>query len=190
MHGVTYFPAGPLPDETDKSMQTWIVLLRGINVGGHHLVSMKELVRHLEADGFTGVRTYIQSGNVVLQAEERPEQRIGILIERHFGFKPAVFALDAYELRQAAANNPFDSRAGKMVHFFFCYPEPRPDYDLLKAVKAPTEDFLLKGPVFYLYAPEGIGRSRLVEKIGKALPGVEITARNLNTINKLLEMST
>lgn len=170
-------------------MQTWIALLRGINVGGHHIVPMKELVAHLEADGFTGVRTYIQSGNVVLQAKARPDVRIGACIERHFGFRPAVFALSADELRQAAANNPFDPEAGKMVHFFFCDREPQPDYELLHAVKAPSEDFRLTGSVFYLYAPDGIGRSKLVEKVGKALPGVQITARNLNTINKLLEMS-
>ncbi len=171
-------------------MQTWIALLRGINVGGHHIVPMKELVRLLEADGFKGVRTYIQSGNVVLQAEERPGERIGGLIERHFGFRPAVFALSADELRRAATANPFDPEAGKMVHFFFCEPEPqRPDLALLNSVKAPGEAYRLSGSVFYLYAPDGVGRSKLVEKIGKALAGVEITARNLNTINKLLEMS-
>lgn len=171
-------------------MQTWIALLRGINVGGHHIVPMKELARLLEAEGFAGVRTYIQSGNVVLQAEGRPEHRIAEVIERHFGFRPAVFALSRAELQQAAAANPFDPEAGKMVHFFFCSQEPRqPDLDLLQRVKGPTESYLLSGPVFYLYAPDGIGRSKLAEKIGKALPGVEITARNLNTINQLLAMS-
>lgn len=171
-------------------MQTWIVLLRGINVGGHHLLPMKELVGHLEADGFRAVQTYIQSGNIVLQHSDPPANRIGALICRHYGFRPAVFALSADELRQAAEANPFKAAAGKMVHFFFCAPEP-PEVNLalLDAVKGPGEAYRLSGPVFYLYAPEGIGRSKLVNKIGKALPGVEITARNLNTINKLLVMS-
>ena len=172
-------------------MQTWIVLLRGINVGGRHLLPMKELVGHLQADGFRAVRTYIQSGNVVLQGNERPGDRIGALIERHYGFRPAVFALSAEELREAADGNPFESDAGKTVHFFFCSPEPRhTNLALLESVKGPDEAYRLSGAVFYLYAPDGIGRSRLAEKIGKALPGVEITARNLNTVNKLLDMST
>jgi len=173
-----------------KPMKTWIALLRGINVGGHHLVRMKDLAGHLEAAGFSGVLTYIQSGNVVLQSAEHPGARIGALIEQHYGFRPAVFALSAEELRQAAAQNPFDPEAGKQVHFFFCAPEPpRADTGLLDSLKAPNEAYMLIGKVFYLYAPDGIGRSRLAEKVGKALPGTEITARNLNTINKLLEMS-
>jgi uncharacterized protein (DUF1697 family) len=171
-------------------MKTWIALLRGINVGGHHLVRMKDLARHLETDGFREVRTYIQSGNVVLKSQEPPGGRLADLIERHFGFRPAVLVLSAEELRQAADRNPFDKDGGKKVHLFFCEPEPpQPDFGLLEALKGPAEDYRLSGRVFYLYAPDGIGRSRLAEKIGKALPGTDITARNLNTINKLLEMS-
>lgn len=172
-------------------MQTWIALLRGINVGGNHIVPMKELTGHLEAAGFKGVRTYIQSGNIVLRAGERPGERIGAIIERHYGFRPAVFALSAEELRRAASANPYDPQGGKTVHFFFCQPDPsRVDWELLESVKGPNEAYHLAGGVFYLYAPDGIGRSKLVEKIGRALPDTTLTARNLNTINKLLEMST
>ena len=171
-------------------MQTWIALLRGINVGGNHIVSMKELAGHLEADGFREVRTYIQSGNVVLQSPERPDDRISDLIGRWYGFWPAVLALSAEELRQAEAGNPFKTDLGKTVHFFFCDREPaQVDHALLEALKAPNEGYRLSGTVFYLYAPDGIGRSRLADKIGQALPGVTITARNLNTVKKLLEMS-
>ena len=171
-------------------MKTWIALLRGINVGGHHVVRMRDLEGHLEAGGFSGVRTYIQSGNVVLQCRERPGARIGNLIEQHYGFRPAVLVLSPEELRQAAAANPFDPEGGKKVHFYFCAREPREvDHDLLETLKGPNEAFRLIGRVLYLYAPDGIGRSRLAEKIGKALPGTDLTARNLNTINKLLEMS-
>lgn len=171
-------------------MNTWIALLRGINVGGHHIIRMKDLASLLEADGFPGVRTYIQSGNVVLQSKERPGARIAALIERHYGFRPPVLVLSAGELRQAAARNPFDPEGGSKVHFYFCAPEPRSaDIELLESLKGPNEAYQLSGGVLYLYAPDGIGRSRLAEKIGKALPGTDITARNLNTVNKLLEMS-
>ncbi|HMQ91269.1 MAG TPA: DUF1697 domain-containing protein, partial [Flavilitoribacter sp.] len=69
-------------------MKTWVALLRGINVGGKHIVPMKELVRLMEADGFANVKTYIQSGNVVFQSADNSGDRIGELIAREFGFKP------------------------------------------------------------------------------------------------------
>lgn len=172
-------------------MKTWIALLRGINVGGHHIVRMKDLVRYLEAEGFRQVRTYIQSGNVVLPCEESPGVQIGEIIERHYGFRPPVLVLSGEQMRQAAAANPFDAGAGSQVHFYFCAREPgEVDHDLLESVRAPNESYRLLGKVFYLYAPDGIGRSRLAEKIGRALPGTDITARNLNTVNKLLELAT
>ncbi|MCB0637042.1 MAG: DUF1697 domain-containing protein [Lewinella sp.] len=169
--------------------KTWIALLRGINVGGKHLVPMKELTRLLEDNGFEGVRTYIQSGNVVLQSPARPAGEIGRLIAGKFGFEPAVFILSAEELQQAAANNPFASDQGKTIHFFFLETPPQSvDYELLESLKADTEAYALIDQVFYLYAPDGIGRSMLVGKIHKAFPGATMTARNLNTINKLLGM--
>ena len=171
-------------------METWIALLRGINVGGKHIVPMKELTKLLESNGFFNVRTYIQRGNVVLQSPARPTDEIGQLIEKKFGFKPAVFLLSADGLEKAAADNPYKTDQGKTVHFFFFDEEPEAvDYEFLDAFKSGSEEYKLIGKVFYLYAPEGIGRSKLVEKIGKAFPGITMTARNLNTVNKLLEMT-
>ncbi|MCB0555752.1 MAG: DUF1697 domain-containing protein [Phaeodactylibacter sp.] len=170
-------------------METWIALLRGINVGGKHILPMKELTRLLEANGFSNVKTYIQSGNVVLQSPTRPEAVIGQLIENRFGFKPSVFILSTDDLRNAAENNPYPTDQGKLVHFFFLEEEPKSvDYEFLDALKAESEQYKLIEKVFYLYAPEGVGRSKLVEKIGKAFPAITMTARNLNTINKLLEL--
>ena len=170
-------------------METWIALLRGINVGGKHIVPMKELISILEANGFVNVKTYIQSGNVVVQSPTRPKDEIGQLIENRFGFKPSVFILSGNDLKKAAAKNPFKTDQGKSVHFFFLEEEPKVvNYELLDALKVESEAYKLIGKVFYVYAPEGIGRSKLVEKMGKAFPSITMTARNLNTINKLLEM--
>lgn len=170
-------------------MQTWIALLRGINVGGKHIVPMKELIRLMEANGFSEVKTYIQSGNVVFQHAERKEVEIAGLIEENFGFRPSVFVLSKDELQKASAQNPYDPDTGKAVHFFFFKEEPKDvDQDLLKSLKADSEAYKLVDKVFYLHAPNGIGRSRLVAKLHKVFPGTVITARNLNTINKLLGM--
>jgi uncharacterized protein (DUF1697 family) len=171
-------------------MKTWIALLRGINVGGKHIVPMKELTKLLESAGFADVKTYIQSGNVVFRSPARPKDEIGQLIEKKYGFKPSVFIMSGDDLKKAAANNPFETDQGKAVHFFFCDNPPESvDFELLDSLKAESEAYKLLDKIFYLHAPDGIGRSKLVEKMGKAFPDVNMTARNLNTINKLLDIT-
>jgi len=168
-------------------MQTWIALLRGINVGGKHIVPMKELIKLMENRGFSNVKTYIQSGNVVFQSDTKPTDEISELIEGRFGFRPWVFILNASELKTALDNNPYPTDIGKTVHFFFCDQTPQNvDYELLESFKSPTEEYELVGNVFYLHAPDGIGRSKMAERIGRAFKGVTMTGRNLNTINKLI----
>ena len=170
-------------------MKTWIALLRGINVGGRHTVPMRDLKALMEAAGFANVRTYIQSGNVVFEGKSRPTDELPTLIEGEFGFRPEVFILSETELRTAIANNPFAATEGKAIHFFFCDRSPKSfDRALLDSVKSASEDYALAGKVFYLYAPAGIARSTLVQKLGKAFAGVTMTARNLNTVRKLASM--
>jgi len=170
-------------------MNIMIALLRGINVGGKHVVPMKELRELLVANGYQNVRTYIQSGNIVFDQEKEALVGISELINSKFGFEPNVFLLDADAFKNAAAKNPYESKIGRSVHFFFCDRDPvKIDFELLNSLKTDTEEFELIGRVLYVHAPDGIGRSKMVAKIDKAFPGVSITARNLNTINKLLTM--
>ncbi len=170
-------------------MKTWIALLRGVNVGGNKKLPMKELTNLLKSNGFAHVKTYIQSGNIIFQHASKPEREIGDLIEKQFGFNPSVFMLSAEELEKAAMNNPYPTEIGKAVHFFFFHKQPETvDYELLDSLKATSEEYRLIDNVFYLYAPEGIGRSKMVEKMSKAFSKANITARNLNTISKICEM--
>lgn len=170
-------------------MKSWIVLLRGVNVGGKHIVPMRELKLLLEIAGFSNIRTYIQSGNIVLEAGPRPTNEIADLIEREFGFRPEVFVISREEFENAMMNNPYNPDAGKAVHFFFCNKVPTSvNYEHLESLKDDSEQFSLIGDVLYLYAPKGIGRSVLVQKMGKAFPGIGMTARNMNTMNKLADM--
>jgi uncharacterized protein (DUF1697 family) len=168
----------------------YVALLRGINVGGKHKLPMKPLVRLMEQNGFAGVKSYIQSGNIVFHRSSRPAEMLGTLIEKEFGFRPGVFLLTAAELEQAVIANPYAPKEGKHLHLFFCDPTPeRIDTGYLDALKAPTEEFRLVGKIFYLHAPDGIGRSKLAAKMDKAIPGVNMTARNLNTVTKLIELA-
>jgi uncharacterized protein (DUF1697 family) len=85
----------------------------------------------------------------------------------------------------AIENNPFSTAEGKALHFMFLERKPeKPDLAGLMAIKSKSEQFRLDKKVFYLYAPEGIGRSKLVAKVEPAL-GVPVTGRNWNTVNKL-----
>lgn len=174
-------------------MGTWIALLRGINVGGKHIVPMKALRELLEGAGFTDVRTYIQSGNCVLRSPvtERAAiaTRISELIETSFGFRAAVFVLTLEELDAALAANPFPADEPKAVHFMFLHGTPaEADFDGLRAVAQPGEDFTLIGNVLYLYLPHGAGRSPVAQKLGRFVKA-EVTGRNIASARKIAEMA-
>ena len=168
-------------------MKTYIVLFRGINVGGKNILPMKELTAVLVENDYLNIKTYIQSGNVVLRSNKKPDSNIKSLIQSNFGIKSEVFALDKSDFISAVKNNPYKSNEGKTTHFYFCKSSPEVDYEKLKKLKSDSEEYFIKGKIFYLYAPNGIGRSKLVAKIEFCL-GVPVTGRNLNTINKLQSM--
>ncbi|MBE9549843.1 MAG: DUF1697 domain-containing protein, partial [Proteobacteria bacterium] len=150
------------------------------------------LVEILEAAGLDDVKTYIQSGNAVFRCKRKQAteltDEISQLIQQRKGFLPKLLLLKKEEFQAAANANPFPSDGGKLLHLFFLYEKSTdPDLESLAAVQSSTEDFRLINKVFYLYAPDGIGRSKLVAKIDKAMK-VPVTARNWNTIRKLLSM--
>jgi len=173
-------------------MKTYIALFRGINVGGIHILPMKDLVKILEDLGCSQVKIYIQSGNVVFTTEENNRkslaENISQGIEGKFNFKPKVLLLEAAELEEAINKNPFPTENGKALQFSFLESIPEsPDLEALTAIKTDIEEFKLHKNMFYLYAPDGIGRSKLAANVEKYL-GVELTARNWNTVNKLSEI--
>jgi uncharacterized protein (DUF1697 family) len=175
-------------------MNTYIVLLRGINVGGRNPLPMKELVTLLEDLGCDAVKTYIQSGNVVLQSRKgaaRLAAEIRREIERQHGFEPQVLLLTVSELEAAIAANPFPEAKTdpRGLHFgFLDSVPPGPDIKKLEALKTKTERFRLIDKVFYLYAPDGVGRSKLAANSEKLL-GVSMTDRNGRTVCKIRDMA-
>lgn len=175
-------------------MRTCIALFRGINVVGKNPLPMRGLVGILERMGCKDVRTYIQSGNAVFRTGKRQTgkfaEAIGSRIYKEHGFKPKVLLLSVAQLKTAIEKNPFSTADGQALHFMFLESSPKkPDLAALVAVKSPSEKFKLENKVFYLYAPDGVGRSKLVAKVERAL-GVPVTGRNWNTVSKLLAMAT
>jgi uncharacterized protein (DUF1697 family) len=176
-------------------MKTYTALFRGINVGGNNALPMKELAAVLESLGLRGVKTYIQSGNVVFQGRAVDpallSKRIGTAIGKSHGFEPWVRLLDRPMLEQVIRGNPYpeaeDAPGTLYVNFLATIP-PRPNLDGLEKLRAPNERFQLADDVFYLHAPDGIGRSILAAALERLL-GVPMTNRNWNTVRKLGEMA-
>lgn len=165
-------------------MQKYIVLFRGINVGGNNILPMKEFVERLKQNKYQGVSSYIQSGNVVLQSAGNPTKPIQSIVSKHYGFSPLVLALNDFEFSTAVLNNPYSEFEGKFVHFYFCENTIELNQERLNKFISDAEDYTVNGNVFYLHAPEGIGRSKLVANIESCL-GQGGTGRNLNTVNKI-----
>lgn len=175
-------------------MKTYIALFRGINVGGTNVLPMKDLVAQLENLGSQNVKTYIQSGNAVFQDKEENasllSNKIRAAIKKSHGFEPQVLLLTPEEIERAIESNPFPEAESepKTLHIFFLATMPK-DLDLgaLESIKSDHERFALEDRVFYLHAPEWIGRSKLAANIEKLL-GVAITGRNWRTVRKVMAM--
>jgi uncharacterized protein (DUF1697 family) len=153
---------------------------------------MGKLVHILEGMGCENIKTYIQSGNVVFHSARKEKRRfaaeISSMILKTRGFAPKVLLLEISDLQEAIDNNPFTTTDGGFLHFFFLELNPtKPDLEGLQAVKSKSEKFSLNKRTFYLHAPDGIGRSKLAAKVEQGL-GVPATARNWNTVSKLMSM--
>ncbi|MCH9650063.1 MAG: DUF1697 domain-containing protein [Deltaproteobacteria bacterium] len=175
-------------------MNTYIALLRGINVGGKNLLPMKELVAIFEKLAARKVKTYIQSGNVVFQSEQELSQfstRLAAGIKKSYGFEPQVLVLGLDAIENAMTANPYPEAEEdpKSLHLGFLASEPQnPDLEKLDSLRKESERFHLSEQVFYLHAPEGIGRSKLAARAEKLL-GVPMTSRNWRTVCKIKEMA-
>ncbi len=176
-------------------MNTCVALLRGINVGGKNSLSMKELVVILEGIGAQNVKTYIQSGNVVFQFVKpdfsRLSKKIAAAIKKRCGFEPHVLILGLAAIEKAIAKNPFPEAEAEpsSLHLGFLAWEPKsPALDKLNNLKKGSERFRLVGSVFYLHAPEGVGKSKLAASSEKDL-GAPMTDRNWRTVCEIRKIA-
>jgi uncharacterized protein (DUF1697 family) len=176
-------------------MKTYIALFRGINVGGKHILPMPALLAFLESLGLVDVKTYIQSGNAVFRSHAENlgllSSRIVAEINKRHGFEPQLLLLELAELEQAVRANPFpdaETQPNTLHLNFLLHAPTNPDLTALAALKKDSERFSLIDQVFYLHAPDGIGRSKLAAQAEKRL-GVAMTGRNWRTVCKLIELA-
>ena len=178
-------------------MTAAIMLLRGVNVVGRNKIKMDELKSLGESIGLRDVRTYIQSGNVVFQSDQRTmagcAKRMEMAIEKECGFRPMVTVRTVGEVRKIIANNPFAGRpnlihAKLLVSFLERKPTPKQRESARMIATGPEEVHIL-GREMHIYYANGVGLSKLpIGRIEKAL-GTSGTARNWNTVTRLLEMA-
>ncbi len=179
-------------------MPVIVSLLRGVNVGGRHKIQMESLRALYESLGRRDPRSWVQSGNVVFTTQERSlvrlARRIEKGIEQTFGFHADVLLRSASDLQGVAARNPFAAPRGvepdKLVVLFLAT-DPAPEAEeRIRRLKPDPEQVRIDGRHAYIYFPNGMGRSKLsLAALEKAF-GAAGTARNWNTVTKLLEMAT
>ena len=177
---------------------TYAALLRGINVGGSRKLPMADL-RTLLADlGLDDVRTYLQSGQAVFASDHGDEEslagEIARGVEKHFGFGVDVIVRDHAYLRAIADACPFPAAdlEPKQLHVTYFSAPVIPDrFAEIDQETYLPEEFRLGDRALYLYAPNGLGRSKLAEHLSKPRinKGVIATTRNWNTVVKLVEMT-
>lgn len=168
-------------------MTTYIALLRAVNVGGTGKLPMSELRAMCCDAGFTRVETYIASGNVVFQSEATPSKIQAELEARlqAFSGKPArVIVRSEREMLAVLKANPFPKAAPNSTYVVFLS-EPPPSDALAHASGQKDEQISLGEKEIYIQYGSGMGRSKL--QIPAAKTG---TARNMNTVAKLVEMAT
>ncbi|MFF4488627.1 DUF1697 domain-containing protein [Streptomyces sp. NPDC001544] len=179
-------------------MTTYAALLRGINVGGSRKLPMAELRQLMTGLGHDGVRTHLQSGQAVFTTgrgdEESLAAELAEAIERHFGFRVDVIVRDHGYLRAVLEACPFPAAElqPRQLHvtYFSTSVTAERFADIDQAAHLP-EEFRLGDRCLYLYAPEGLGRSRLAEALSRprSTRGVIATSRNWNTVVKLVELT-
>jgi uncharacterized protein (DUF1697 family) len=174
-------------------MTVYISLLRGINVGGSKILSMDTLCNLYTGLGFTHVRTYLQSGNVVFVSP--PENhavlasRIEGCIEQVCGFRATLFVRHADDFQRIIADNPFTEQARKdpsRLHVSFLGHAPvEVAWSKLDIPTGIPDKFARGDRVIYLYCPNGSAKSKISTSYLEKVLGVPITDRNWNTVTAL-----
>jgi len=179
-----------------------VVLLRGVNVGGHNKVPMAELRSALNEAGFVSVRTYVQSGNVVAlhpsHDASTAADEVRAVLESAFGVSVPVLGVDRTELRRIIDANPYPAVTDhKRLHAIVLPSEPEEhDRAAVAQLQAASDSrgsrdaVAVIGRIAYLHTPDGFGTSDLARKLtGGRGPLAAGTARNWATMTALMAMA-
>jgi uncharacterized protein (DUF1697 family) len=180
-----------------SNMQTYIALLRGINVSGQKKIKMADLKVSLEKLHFNDIVTYIQSGNIIFKSDIKSinqlEQLIHDIILKDFGFEVPILIKTPQEITDAFENNPFEkdtSKDPKKFYLIFLKDSPLAEnITILKTYDYSPEEYVLDDKIIYFYAANGAGNAKMNNNFFEKKLKVQATTRNWNTTHKLVELS-
>ena len=185
------------PERAAPSADVHVALLRGINVGGKNKLSMDDLAGVFVEEGCRDVRTYIQSGNVVLRAAPtlaaRLASRVSERVRKRLGLRVPVVLRTARELQLVARGNPYLGAGADpdLLHVMFLADAPgKAAVAGLDAKRSPPDEFTVVGREIYLRLPHGAARTKLTNAYFDGQLATVSTMRNWRTVLKLVELSS
>ena len=174
-------------------METYITLLRGINVSGKNIIKMVQLKQMFEDIGFTDVVTYIQSGNIVFSSKESDistlESSISGAIKSAFSFEVPVMVLQPNTLEHILNSNPFKTEDITKLHITLL--SKKADISQIESIdfsKYGEDKCFIKERAVYLLCPNGYGNTKLTNAFFEKKLECTATTRNLKTWMELLKM--
>jgi uncharacterized protein (DUF1697 family) len=173
-----------------------IIMLRGINLGATRRIGMAELRALFSEAGYEDVRTYVQSGNIILRGNTKPadlERDAARLISERFGFDVPVIVRTRTDLARVVKRNPLGGVADDPKRYQVSFLSEKPDPSVagrLRSLAAETEAVVIHGREIYAWHPDGVARSKLWNELAGKKLGVVATARNWTTVTTLLEMAS
>jgi uncharacterized protein (DUF1697 family) len=178
-----------------RLVPVYIALLRGINLGATDRVSMPKLRELLAEAGFEDVRTYLQSGNVVLSSRAKPAEvstKCERAIEKELGLEIKIVVRTRAQLAAVVKRDPLGKVAKNPKRYQVSFLAAKPKAEALRKLEAavvPPERLVVSGREIYAWHPEGVARSKLWSMLAGPGLGVTATARNWTTVTSLLALA-
>lgn len=177
-------------------MPVYISLIRGINVGGSKVILMADLKKVFENSGFSEVKTYIQSGNVVFRSEKKNPQELEDIIKGaikvSFKFEVGVAVISLDELEKMIEKNPYHKvklKGGERIYLTVLSGKPvKQNVAALHSTKKGDDEVELIDRTAYVLCRKGYTKSPFNNNAIEKLLGVSATTRNLETMMKLVEI--
>lgn len=177
-------------------MQTYIAILRGINVGGAGMIKMSVLQRAFEEAGFGNVKTYIQSGNVLFNHKKSEPgilaDEITAFLRRDLKMEIPVLVLALQHMTEVFENNPFvNDRQEDITKLHATFLATLPEIERISKIEKDKyfpDEFHLSGKTLYLFCPNGYGRTKLNNNFFESKLKMAATTRNWKTVTELVRL--
>ncbi len=177
-------------------MPRYAALLRSVNVAGHGRIAMNELRASFEALGYTGVTTYIQTGNVLFATASKSEAGVATAIEQRlaedFGDSPAVILRTVPELLRIGKASPYAKAGANPSRHHVTFLATAPTKAALDALALPPsgrDALVVDGREVYVHTPDGYAETKFTGTFLERRLGVVSTTRNWNTVTKFCELA-